>query len=310
VGSKLAFGEKKCKGKVSVLGAPNHLFIFGLGYSARFLARKVLSEGWQVTGTCQSQEKAADLALDGITPIIFDRDHPIAGLAEAFNGVTHILNSVPPDKIGDPVADLIAAHPDAFSKVKWIGYLSTTGVYGDTGGALVNETAPRRPTSDRSRRRVEAEDAWLDLHSHAKMPVHLFRLPGLYGPGYSVLDRIRAGEAKNIVKPGHAFCRIHVDDLAQTLCASMDRPNPGAIYNVCDDEPAPPSELTLFGCQLLGVEPPASQNWDDILPTLSPMALSFWQDNRRVDNSRIKEDLDIELLYPSYREGLTEIAKI
>ena len=198
----------------------------------------------------------------------------------------------------------MAANPTICEGLKWFGYLSTTGVYGDTGGALVDETSPCRPTSERSRRRLEAELAWSQLHEQFGLPLHRFRLPGIYGPGYSVLDRIRAGEAKRIIKPNHAFCRIHVDDLAQTLRRSMDRINPGAIYNVCDDEPA---DLTVFGCQLLGVAPPPPQYWDDIHASLSPMALSFWQDNRKVDNRRIKSELGIKLFYPTYELGLSAI---
>lgn len=263
-------------------------FLFGLGFSGRVIARELRARGWQVTGTTRSGD-GADFA--------FDRDHPLP--AHALGGVTHILSSVPPDALGDPVLDLL----DDRLEAGWLGYLSTTGVYGDCGGAWVGEASPVHPTLDRSRRRAEAEQGWLARGAH------VFRLAGIYGPGRSALDNARDGTAKRIVKPGQVFSRIHVDDIAQTVLASMDRPNPGAIYNVCDDESAPPQEVVAYACTLLGKEPPPEIPWDEAKATLSPMALSFYADNKRVRNDRIKTELGVKLKFPSYREGLADILK-
>jgi len=285
----------------------NHLFVFGLGYSARFLCRELAENGWTISGTCQSEEKRAELEAEGIQAYLFDRQRPLENFSDVLATVTHLLSSVPPDKDGDPVIDehgddlMHAAH------LEWIGYLSTTGVYGDTGGRLVDESATLHPTSERSRRRVAAEAEWWALLEERGLPVHLFRLSGIYGPGYSTLDRVRDGTAKRVVRKGHVFSRIHVADIAQVLRASMTAPHPGAAYNLCDDEPAPPADLTTFACDLLGVEPPPEQDYDEVSKTMSKMALSFWQDNRRVDNTRIKEDLGVTLKYPNYREGLRAI---
>lgn len=283
------------------------LFCFGLGYSAGVLARRLAAAGWSVAGTCQSPARRDELIADGIEAHLFDRGRPLADVGGAFNGVTHLLNSVPPDADGDPV---LAAHGPALAAIdglRWAGYLSTTGVYGDTGGAMVDETAPLVPTSVRARRRVDAEAAWLALWRDRGLPVHVFRLAGIYGPGRSVLDKVRDGSAQRIDRPGHAFGRIHVDDIATVLIASIARPDSGAIYNVCDDEPAPPAEVTAFACDLLGIAPPPLVPFAEATAAMSPMALSFWRDNRRVDNTRIKADLGVRLAYPTYREGLRAV---
>ncbi len=284
-----------------------HLFIFGLGYSARFLARMVMSEGWKVSGTCQSSEKKAELETEGVTAYIFDRQNSFDTPLETLGSVTHILSSVPPDEQGDPIVDLVGDYFGGLENLEWIGYLSTTGVYGDTKGEMVDETAKLNPSSERSRRRMRAEGQWFALYEQQKLPVHLFRLPGIYGPGYSTFDRVRDGKAKRISRPGHNFSRIHVEDIAQTLRASMSRPNSGAVYNVCDDEAAPPSDLITFTCDLLCTEPPTEISWDEARQSMSPMALSFWDDNRRIDNRRIKEELGVKLIYPNYRVGLSAI---
>ncbi len=283
------------------------LFCFGLGYSATVLARRLLADGWAVAGTCQSADKVAELSAQGITAHLFDGGRPLGDFAAALAGTTHLLSSVPPGKDGDPVLEAHARDLAGLPGLRWAGYLSTTGVYGDTGGATVDESAPLNPGSQRSRRRVEAEAGWLALHRDHRLPVHVFRLAGIYGPGRSVLDRVRAGAAQRIVKPGHAFGRIHVDDIASVLRASMADPAPGAVYNVCDDEPAAPAEVVEFACRLLDVEPPPEIPFDEAARTMSPMALSFWRDNRRVDNGRIRRDLGVTLAYPTYREGLQAI---
>jgi nucleoside-diphosphate-sugar epimerase len=277
------------------------LFCFGLGYSASALARRLAARGWTVGGTCRSEEKRAALAAQGIEAHLFDRGRPLADPEGALRGTTHLLSSVPPDGAGDPVLDHHAGDI-ARLPLAWAGYLSTTGVYGDTGGAWVDETAPLRPSGERGRRRLAAETAWLRLHQECGTPVHLFRLAGIYGPGRSALDAVRSGRAKRVDKPGQVFSRIHVEDIAGVLEASIARPDPGAAYNLCDDDPAPPSEVVAFAAALLGVEPPP------LVPLaeagLSPMARSFYDDVRRVSNRRIKAELGVVLRYPDYRTGL------
>lgn len=280
------------------------LFCFGLGYSAGRLADQLLAEGWSVAGTAREPGRIAALRARGIGVFVFDRTHSLP--EGALSGATHLLSSVPPDGDGDPVLDgALSAILAEAPHLRWVGYLSTTGVYGDRGGAWVDETTPANPTSERGRRRVAAEARWLSLHRDHGLPVHVFRLAGIYGPGRSVLDDIRAGTARRIVKPGHLFGRIHVADIARVLRASMDRPNPGAIYNVADDEPAAQAEVVAFACGLLGVAAPPPQSLE--AAALSPMALSFWRDNRRVRNGRIKKELGVVLGCPTYREGLRAI---
>jgi nucleoside-diphosphate-sugar epimerase len=282
------------------------LFCFGLGYTAGVLVRRLLAEGWQVGGTVRETAHLAALTAEGVEAFPFDRAHPLP--PGALSGVTHVLSSVPPDGMGDPVLDgAAAALIGAKESLSWIGYLSTTGVYGDYRGAWVDEDSALRPSSDRAWRRVEAEAAWLDLNRVHGMPVHIFRLAGIYGPGRSALDEVRAGTARRIVKRGQVFSRIHVDDIASVLAASMAKPNPAAIYNVCDDHAAPPHEVVAFACQLLGVEPPPTIPYE--AAQLSPMAQSFWADNKRVRNTRIKSELGVTLRYPTYREGLQALAE-
>jgi uncharacterized protein YbjT (DUF2867 family) len=268
------------------------LLILGAGYTARTLARLLAGKSWRIKGTSRSAEGAAGLAKHGIegltvTPDTFD--------PRLLDGVDALLISVPPDDQGDPFARQLSRAP------RWIGYLSTTGVYGDTGGAWVDETAAPNPSNARGHRRVLAERQWLGFGAH------IFRLPGIYGPGRSALDDVRAGKARRIDKPGQVFSRIHVDDIAATLAASLDRPNPGAIYNVADDLPSPSSDVVAYACELLGVTPPPLVPYAEIEPTLSPMGREFYADTRRVKNERIKRELGVTLAYPTYREGLRGI---
>jgi nucleoside-diphosphate-sugar epimerase len=267
-----------------------------------------------------SEAKRAELAAAGIAAALF-------ATAEVPPGTTHVLSSVPPDDEGDPVLRRFAGKIQSVRKhfpssprkrgstgpmdarlrghdnegVEWVGYLSTTGVYGDTGGATVDETAPLRPTGERGRRRVAAEAAWLS----SGLAVHVFRLAGIYGPGRNALEQVRAGTARRVHRPGHVFSRIHVEDIATVLEASMAQPNPGAIYNVCDDEPAEPAEVVAEAARLLGRDEPPLVPFADA--ELSPMARSFWDDNRRVSNERIKRELGVRLAYPTYRDGLAAL---
>jgi len=275
------------------------LFCFGIGYSARRLALSLVAEGWQVAGTAREADSVEDLKSLGIDAVLFHRNRPLEDPQSALGGATHVLSSVPPDDAGDAVLDL---HGDILSKpFTWLGYLSTTGVYGNRDGGMVDEGSALEPTSARARRRVAAEARWRELGAHA------FRLAGIYGPGRSVLDDVRAGRAKRIDKPNHVFSRIHVDDIGRVVRASMARPNPGAVYNVCDEEPAAPMDVVTYACDLLGVTPPTVQAFAAAEKEMSEMARTFWNDNKRVDNSRVKNELAVELLYPGYRQGLAAI---
>jgi uncharacterized protein YbjT (DUF2867 family) len=283
--------------------APAHLFCFGLGYSARALARLVAAEGWVVSGTCRTDEKAAELRARGFAAEPFERSCPLA--AGAMSGVTHVLVSVPPDIAGDPVLDSHGGDIAALPGLAWLGYLSTTGVYGDHGGGWVDEAATLQPSGERGRRRVKAEQGWLELWRDRSVPVHVFRLAAIYGPHRSPFEALRAGTARRIDKSAQVFSRIHVDDLARVLLASIQQPRAGAVYNVCDDDPAAPEAVVAYAAALLGVPPPP------LVPLaeagLSAMALSFYDDNKRVRNGLIKRELGVALRYPDYRAGLAAI---
>jgi len=284
-----------------------HLFCFGLGYCARTLARRLTARGWTISGTCRGPEAAEATRDEGFSVHLFDGSAPMAD-KEALEGVTHVLSSVPPDADGDPVlrhhGRELAARAN---EIAWAGYLSTTGVYGDHGGARVDEETEPRPVTARAQRRLAAEGAWHALHERAGLPVHIFRLAGIYGPGRNPLRAVAAGRARRIVKPGQLFGRIHVDDVAAVLEASMARPRPGAIYNVADDEPAPPQDVIAFAAELLGREAPPEIPFGQA--EMSPMARSFYGECKRVANARIKEELGVRLAYPSYREGLRALAE-
>ncbi len=283
----------------------SRLFCFGLGFSALTLADRLLRDGWTVAGTCRAEEKRACLAERGLTVHLFDRGRPLDDASEALAGATHLLSSVPPDTDGDSVLDhhgLDLAASAANGTLEWAGYLSTTGVYGDRDGGWVDERSALQPTGERGRRRLAAERAWLALGAESDLAVHLFRLSGIYGPGRSALDTVRRGRARRIDKPGQAFNRIHVDDIATILHGSIAHPNAGAAYNCADDDAAPPQDVIAHACALLGVEPPPLVPFEEA--ELSPMARSFYADNKRVHNDRIKAELGVTLKFPSYRDGL------
>jgi len=284
-----------------------HMFIFGMGYSASALAAELKDDGWRISASARTTETFADLEAEKIAAYFFDGSE--AAPQRAFRGVTHVLTSLPPDADGDPVLrhhrDILAAHSDT---ITWAGYLSTTGVYGDHGGAWVDETTDLVPVSARAGRRVAAEREWLALGAEAGIAVQLFRLGGIYGPGRNQLEAVRAGTARRIVKPGQVFGRIHVDDIVAVLRASIARPNPGQAYNVVDDEPAPPQDVIAYAAELLGVEPPPEVAFEDA--ELSEMGRSFYGENKRVKNERIKKELGVTLQYPTYREGLTALNQL
>lgn len=272
------------------------LLSLGHGYSADALAQRLIPQGWRVIGTTRDPAKARRMREAGIKPLLLPGDLRPA-LAEA----SHLLISIAPDAEGDPVlrnhgAQVAAAHP------LWVGYLSTTSVYGDRQGAWVDERSPLAPTTTRGLWRAEAEAAWQRMG----LPLHIFRLSGIYGPGRGPFEKVRNGTARRIVKPGQVFSRIHVADIAQVLEASILRPEPGAIYNLCDDDPAPPEDVLGLAAQMLGLPPPPEVDFDEA--EMTPMARSFYTESKRVRNERIKRDLGIKLLYPSYREGLAALA--
>ncbi len=282
----------------------SRLFCFGLGYTALRLARVLLAGGWQVAGTSRTVDGCAALSAEGIQAYRFDSDHPLED-SSVLDGATHLLTSVPPDDGGDPVLRHHGVPIGALSGLQWVGYLSATSVYGDTGGGWVDESAACAPTTDRGRGRVAAEAEWLIRFGETRLPVHILRLAGIYGPGRSALDQIRSGRARRIDRPDHLFSRIHVDDIVSVLQASMARPDPGTVYNVCDDAPAASADVVAFAAALLGVDPPPLIAFDNA--GLSPMARSFYADNRLVSNKRIKADLGVNLRYPDFRSGLRRV---
>ena len=273
------------------------LFIFGLGYSGLEIARLAKAEGWIVAGTVTRPEKAERLAAEGIDTHLFDGTASLS--ANALDNASHVLSTIAPGAAGDPVLRTDAARGRG---ARWLGYLSTTGVYGDHDGAWVDETTPPRPDQPRSIERLATERAW------QAMDATIFRLPGIYGPGRSAIDRVRAGTARRIDKPGQVFSRIHVADIAAAVLAAMTRPSSGKVYNVADDLPASNGEVIAYACELLGVPVPPTIPWDEVAPTMSAMARSFYAENRRVRNVRLKRELGVTLRYPTYREGLRAIA--
>ena len=280
------------------------LFCFGMGYCAHALARILLAEGWNVAGTCKDPDRVETLQAEGLDVILMNRNRPLEDPTAVLADTTHVLCSIPPDQTGDMILHHHWADIAAIKRLIWAGYFSTTGVYGDTDGALVNESAKIKPSNERGRRRAKAETEWREIPDP---PIHIFRLAGIYGPGRSALDKVRDGTAKRIDKPDHGFSRVHVEDIASVVRASMAHPNPGAVYNVCDDDPAAPADVVTFACELLGVEPPPLVPFEEAAKSMSPLAQSFWQDRRRVDNSRIKKELGVTLQYPDYKAGLRAI---
>jgi nucleoside-diphosphate-sugar epimerase len=276
------------------MAAGSSLLCLGYGYSAAALARRLMPEGWTVIGTARRRDDLAAIAAAGAIAVPFDEAE------EAARNVTHVLASAPPDMAGDPI---LRALGPALQQggLKWLAYLSTTGVYGDHAGGWVDETTPCAPISQEGQRRRQAEDLWLA----SGLPVHIFRLPGIYGPGRSAFDRLSEGSARRIVKPGQVFSRIHVEDIARALACSIARPNPPRIYNIADDEPAPPQDPIAFAAALAGLPIPPEIPFEQA--DLSPMAQRFYAESKRVSNARAKAELGWSPTFPSYREGLAAI---
>jgi nucleoside-diphosphate-sugar epimerase len=271
------------------------LLSFGHGYSASALARRLLPQGWRIIGTTRHPDRAPALRATGVEPLIWPAD-----LGAVLPQITHLLASAAPGPQGDP---FLASHGAALAAapLHWAGYLSTTGVYGDQLGGWVDEDTPLTPTTDRGRQRVLAEAQW----RATGLPLHIFRLAGIYGPGRGPFEKVRDGTARRILKPGQVFSRIHVDDIAQVLEASIKAPAPGTAYNVCDDDPAPPEDVLSHAALLLGLPEPPAIPFDQA--EMTPMARSFYAESKRVRNDRIKRDLGIRLIHPDYRSGLAAL---
>jgi NAD dependent epimerase/dehydratase family enzyme len=267
-----------------------HILFFGFGFSAQALARRLDSQQWIVSGTSRSDDGAAEITAQGYRGVRFDQ------LKSIPEDVTHIVSSVPPD--GDPVLRAFGTQLAARATVlTWIAYLSTTGVYGDRGGQWIDEDSPLTPSTERGHRRLKAEQDW----SRLGLPLHIFRLAGIYGPGRNQLQSVKDGTAKRVIKQGQVFSRIHVEDIAGILLASMAHPNPGRAYNCADDEPCPPQDVVAYAAQLLGLPPPPEVPFEKA--ELSPMARSFYAESKRVSNARVKQELGYTFLFPNYRVG-------
>lgn len=281
------------------------LFIFGIGYTGEFVARHFLSRCEGVSGTVRSRDRAKILCDAGVKTLVFGPEHRDAGIASELAASNAVLVSIPPTAGGDPVLATFAQEIAAARHLNWIGYLSTVGVYGDHNGAWVDEETPTNTANERSRQRRLAEREWLALGEQQGIPVQIFRLASIYGPGRNQFVQLAAGTAQRVVKPGQVFNRVHVEDIVTVIAAAMDRPQGGAIYNVTDDTPAPPQDVVAFAASLSGLEPPPVIDFADA--QLTPVSGSFFAENKRVRNHRLHDRLGVELRYPSYREGLAAL---
>ncbi len=284
------------------------LFCFGYGYTASFLGERLREFGWKIAGTTTDPDKRAFLKQSGIDAMLYDQTHTINDPFETFADVTHVLISIPPGADGDLVVDAHGFDIASMPNIEWVGYLSTTGVYGNQDGNWIDERATPEPTSRRGSLRLRAEQQWNFLHLNDGLPLHIFRLSGIYGPGRSAIDSVRAGTARRIDKPGHVFNRIHVDDIVQALIGSMNKPNPGAIYNLSDDMPSPSHEVVTFACNLIGIDAPPMTEFEQT--EMAPIVRSFYKDNKRIKNDRLKTELGVTLLHPDFRSGLQACLEI
>jgi len=285
------------------MNAPIRLFVFGLGYSAGAFARAMKAKADWVGGTVRTVDKAVALAAEGLRAFTFDGSAAGIGIGEAIRQATHLVVSIPPEHT-DPVLACHRSSILAAAQLQWIGYLSTVGVYGDYGGAWVDEDTAPEPKRGRSAERFAAEHAWQVAAAERGVPLAVLRIAGICGPGRNAFAKLAEGTARRIVKPGQVFNRIHVDDIVQTLDAALDR-NAAGIFNLADDEPAPPQDVVAYAAELMGVPPPPEVPFDEA--DLSEMARSFYGENKRVSNRRIKEALGVALRYPTYREGLADM---
>jgi len=275
------------------------LLSIGHGFSARALAARLVPQGWRIVGTTRSPDKADAIADTGVEPVVW----PGADLGALIAQSPNVLVSAGPDSAGDPVLNAVEdAVTRAAPDLRWVGYLSTTGVYGDHDGDWVDEDTPLTPSTKRGRARVTAEARW---QATPDLPLHIFRLAGIYGPGRGPFAKVRAGTARRIIKPGQVFSRIHVEDIAQALELSLQRPDPGAVYNLCDDDPAPPQDVIAHAAELLGLPVPPAIPFDQA--DMTPMARSFYAESKKVRNDRIKQALGWAPQFPTYRAGLAAL---
>jgi nucleoside-diphosphate-sugar epimerase len=285
------------------------LLCFGFGYCAEHYVAAFGEKFDRIVGTVRGAERAAVLnAYESgrLRALVFDGTQPSTEMLDAVGTANYVLVSVPPGEGGDPVLASCAGALAEAKNLRGIVYLSTVGVYGDHGGAWVDEATPPKPDAGRSRERLVAEQAWRDFGARHDTAVAVLRLAGIYGPGQNALEQIARGRARRIVKPGQIFNRIHVGDIAQAIDAAFTQRASG-IFNVADDEPTPPGDPIVFAARLMGAEPPPEIAFEDAAPSMSPMALSFWQDCRRVKNDKLKRELGVVLRYPTYREGLSAL---
>ena len=273
------------------------LLSLGHGFSARALAPLLIKRGWRVIGTTRNPAKLGQFEREGVEPLIWPGDEL------PFDQATHLLTSVAPKDEGDPVLNAHSRDLKAAKHLEWVGYLSTTGVYGDHQGGWVDESAAMAPSTKRGQARVQAETEWGQLG----LPLHIFRLAGIYGPGRGPFAKVRKGTARRIIKKNQVFSRIHVEDIASTVLASIDKPNPGAAYNVCDNDPAPPQDVIAYAAQLLDMPLPPAVNFEEA--QMTPMARSFYAESKRVKNDRIKNELGVTLKYPDYKTALQAMLK-
>jgi nucleoside-diphosphate-sugar epimerase len=278
----------------------NSLFCFGLGFAARALAKRMRSNEWNISGTCRGKDRES--VLKELSVFSFDGTDAAEEIRNALTKATHLLISIPPQPSGDVVLKNFSSHIAECKNLQWIGYISSTGVYGDTQGEWVDESSPLQPETELNIRRVEAEKSWLKM-----TPVMIFRCAAIYGHGRNLLVSIKQKRARRIEKPGLVFSRIHVEDLARILEASIKNPQPGEIYNVSDDKPSSPSETIEYACKLLNVKPPPLIPFESA--ELSTIVRGFYQTCKRVGNKKIKEELGVKLQYPDYRSGLEAILK-
>ena len=275
------------------------LLSIGHGFSARALAARLVPQGWRIVGTTRSPDKADAIADTGVEPVVW----PGGDLGALIAQFPNVLVSAGPDSAGDPVLNAVEdAVTRAAPDLRWVGYLSTTGVYGDHDGDWVDEDTPLTPSTKRGRARVTAEARWQAIPD---LPLHIFRLAGIYGPGRGPFAKVRAGTARRIIKQGQVFSRIHVEDIAQALELSLQRPDPGAVYNLCDDDPAPPQDVIAHAAALLGLPVPPAIPFDQA--DMTPMARSFYAESKKVRNDRIKQALGWAPQFPTYRAGLAAL---
>ena len=284
---------------------PGHLFCFGLGFTAVRLSKRLLATGWKVSGTNRTLEKTKNFQDMGIISHLFDGSAPIKNMQELLSDVTHLVSSIPPSSAGDVALSWHGKELREAPELKWVSYLSTPAVYGDRGGGLVSESDGLKPTTLRGKRRLAAECAWTENFSKTAVSLQIMRLAGIYGPGRNMIDQVANGRARIIEKSGQVFNRIHVDDIGTVLIASMLRPNDGRVYNVADNEACASGEVVRYACKLLEVESPNPIPFEDA--RLSEMAKSFYSECKVLDTSRLKEELLVELAYPTFREGLRHI---